>query len=236
MKARRGFGIAVRRLLLALILAAGAFAAYQWVTWPDVAGLAGEDPPSSAFIERHRRLHEGRVEHSWAPYPSISAELKLAVLVAEDIGFFSHRGFAVEEIKIALRQSIEERRELRGASTITQQLAKNLWLTPSRNPWRKVKEMLLTRQLERHLPKRRILELYLNLAQFGPDVFGAEAAARAFYGIPAARLDARQAAQLAAGLSRPRSWNPSSEHRGYHRRVRLVRARMRQAGWLRREL
>ena len=225
-----------RRLLLALVVAAGLLVAYQLATWPDVAHLAEHDPEGSAFIERHRRLHDGRVEHAWVPYREISAELKLAVLVAEDIGFFSHRGFAVEEIKIALRQSIEEGRELRGASTITQQLAKNLWLTPSRNPWRKVKETLLTRQLEGRLSKRRILELYLNLAQFGPHVFGAEAAARIFYGVPAARLGELQAAELAAGLSRPRSWNPRSDSRGYRRRVRLLRARMRQSGWLRREL
>lgn len=224
------------RLLLALAVAALFLLAYQWATWPAVARLAEKEPETSAFIEGHRRVAGGSARRSWVPYSAISSDLKLAVLVAEDIGFFSHRGFAVDELRIAVRESIEEGRKLRGASTITQQLAKNLWLSASRNPWRKVKETLLTRQLERHLSKRRILELYLNFAQFGPDVFGAEAAAREFYGVPAARLDARQAAELAAGLSRPRSWHPASDSRGYRRRVRLIRERMRQAGWLRREL
>ena len=225
-----------KRLFLALAAAVALLPAYQWATWPDVAGLAEEEPGSSAFIERHHQETGTAARRSWVPYGAISSELKVAVLVAEDIGFFGHQGFAVDEMRIALRQTLEEGRKLRGASTITQQLAKNLWLTPSRNPWRKVKETLLTRQLERHLPKRRILELYLNFAQFGPHVFGAEAASREFYGVPAARLDQRQAAELAAGLSRPSSWNPRSDSRGYRRRVRLLRARMQQAGWLRREL
>ena len=225
-----------KRLLLALALAVILLLGYQWATWPDVAGLAQKPPETSAFIERHRRVAVGQPQRSWVPYSAISNELKLAVLVAEDIGFFGHEGFAVDELRIAVRQSFEEGRKLRGASTVTQQLAKNLWLSASRSPWRKVKETLLTRQLERHLSKRRILELYLNFAQFGPDVFGAEAAAREFYGMPAARLDARHAAELAAGLSRPRSWNPTSDDPGYRRRVRLIRERMRQARWLRREL
>ena len=225
-----------RRLLLALAAAALLLAAYQWAKWPDVARLAEEEPETSAFIERHERLAAGELRRSWVPYAAISEELKLAVLVAEDIGFFAHRGFAVDEMRIALRQTLEEGRELRGASTVTQQLAKNLWLSPSRNPWRKVKEMLLTRQLERHLPKRRILELYLNFAQLGPDVFGAEAAARAFYGIPASRLDGRQAAELAAGLPRPKSWNPRSDSPAYRRRVRVILGRMDRAAWLRQEL
>ena len=225
-----------QRLLLAVAVAAALSLAYLWATWPDVARLADEEPETSAFIERHRRQAGSEPRRTWVPYAAISDELKLAVLVAEDIGFFAHRGFAVDEMRIALEQAIEEGRKLRGASTITQQLAKNLWLSPSRNPLRKAKEMVLTRQLERHLAKRRILELYLNFAQLGPDVFGAEAAARTFYGLPAARLDARRAAELAAGLSRPASWNPHSDSAAYRQRVRLLRERMRQAGWLRREL
>jgi monofunctional biosynthetic peptidoglycan transglycosylase len=226
----------VRRLLWSLVIATSLFLVYQWIAWPDVDRLADSDPRTSAFIERHRRTTEGPILHVWVPYAAISDDLKLAVLVAEDIGFFSHRGFAIDEVRIALRQSIREGRELRGASTISQQLVKNLWLSPSRNPWRKVKELLLTRQLERALSKRRILELYLNLAQFGPEVFGAEAAARHFYGVPADRITARRAAELAAGLPRPRTWNPRSDSGGYRRRVDLIRARMRQARWLLKEI
>ncbi len=226
----------LRRVLLALVLSSSLVAAWQWLTWPDVAALAETNPTTTAFIDRHRRESGKRPDQTWVTYAGISPTLKHAVLVAEDIGFFSHRGFELEELRTAVRQSLETKRPLRGASTITQQLAKNLWLSPSRNPWRKAKEIQLTRQLERHLSKRRILELYLNVAQFGPDQFGAEAASRAFFGISATRLSERQAAQLAAGLSRPRSWNPSSDSRGYRHRVEVLRVRMRRSRWILKEL
>jgi monofunctional biosynthetic peptidoglycan transglycosylase len=225
-----------RRLAIALGILAAAFVLYQWLTWPDLAELASGGSTTSVFIERHRRQAEGRTLHSWVPYEAISDALKQAVLVAEDIDFFGHRGFAIAEVKIAVRETLKEGRRLRGASTITQQLAKNLWLSPSRSPWRKIKELMLTRQLEQELSKRRILELYLNVAQFGPDVFGAEAAAQTYYGIPAARLSAHQAAELAAGLSRPSSWNPQSSSNGYRRRVEIIKGRMREAEWILRQL
>ena len=209
---------------------------WQWLTWPDVAALKRTAPTTSAFIKAHELQSGGSAEHVWIPYARISNALKQAVLVSEDIGFFGHRGFEVEEIKIAVRETVEKGKPLRGASTITQQVAKNLWLSPSRNPLRKVKEVLLTRELERHLDKRRILELYLNFAQFGPDVFGAEAAARRYFGVSAAYLSERQAAELAAGLSRPRSWNPGSDSKSYRKRVELVRTRMREAQWLLKEV
>ncbi|HSF41888.1 MAG TPA: biosynthetic peptidoglycan transglycosylase, partial [Thermoanaerobaculia bacterium] len=118
----------------------------------------------------------------------------------------------------------------------TQQLAKNLWLSASYNPLRKVKEALLTRQLEKHLPKRRILELYLNFVEFGPGIYGAEAAARHYYGKSARSLTQRQAAELAASLPRPKSWHPGVKSKGYQRKVRAIERRMAKAGWLRREV
>ena len=139
--------------------------------------------------------------------------------MAEDIGFFDHRGFAVEEIKEAVRGAVEEGKALRGASTITQQLAKNLWLSPSRNPWRKVEEAILTWQLERHLEKRRIFELYLNVVELGPGVYGAEAAARRYFEKPAGALREAEAAELAASLPNPSAWHPGSESRAYRWRV-----------------
>jgi monofunctional biosynthetic peptidoglycan transglycosylase len=136
------------------------------------------------------------------------------VVVAEDIDFFSHHGFATKEMRAALEKAWDEKELPRGASTITQQLAKNLWLSPSRNPWRKVKEAILTRQLERHLDKRRILELYLNVVELGPGIYGAEAAARHHFGVSAAQLTPAQAARLAAMLPRPRFYdrNRSSQY------------------------
>jgi monofunctional biosynthetic peptidoglycan transglycosylase len=146
--------------------------------------------------------------------------------VAEDASFFSHRGFAADEIREALDKAVKELDLPRGASTITQQLAKNLWLSPSRNPIRKVKEAVLTWQLERALTKRRILELYLNVVEFGPGVYGAEAAARHYFRKPAAELTEHDAAQLAAALPRPSAWHPGVGTRGYQRYVEDIRRRM----------
>ncbi len=154
-----------------------------------------------------------------------------AVLVAEDIDFFSHSGFATEEIKSALREAAEGR-QLRGASTITQQLAKNLWLAPSRNPWRKVEEAILTVQLERRLSKRRILELYLNVVEFGPGVWGIGNASRTYFGIVPSELSELEAAELAAGLPRPRTWHPGVDSSAYRKRVARIVGRMERAEWL----
>ena len=218
------------RVLLLLLGLLVAWAGWEWLTWPDVAALAERPPETTAFIERTER--RGDVAWSWVGYGRISPHLKRAVLVSEDIGFFSHDGFERAEMETALRDAWEERKLPRGASTITQQVAKNLWLSSSYNPLRKVEEALLTRQLERHLSKRRILEIYLNVAEFGPGVFGAEAAARRYYGTSAAGLGEWQSAQLAAALSRPQSWHPGVTSGGYRWKTNLILARMREAGWL----
>jgi monofunctional biosynthetic peptidoglycan transglycosylase len=193
------------------------WAGYQWITLPGVAELADEDPSTTAFIERYRELRRqvgenDTISQTWVSYDRISPHLKRAVLVAEDIDFFSHRGFAPEEVEQAVRDAVRDREFPRGASTITQQLAKNLWLSPDRNLWRKVEEALLTRQLERHLDKRRILELYLNVVEFGPGK--------------------RQAAELAAILPRPSRWHPRSSSRAYRQRVATIERRMEKAEWL----
>jgi monofunctional biosynthetic peptidoglycan transglycosylase len=229
-----------RGCLLAAALLALAYVGWEAITWPDVAALARRHPKSSAFIDRYRAraARQGLPEprHRWVSYGRIARSLQHAVVAAEDMEFFSHQGFSTHEQRAALRDAWEERRLPRGASTLTQQLAKNLWLSASYNPLRKVKEAILTWQLERTLSKRRILELYLNFAEFGPGVYGAEAAARHYFGTSAAGLSSRQAAELAAGLSRPRSWHPGSGSRGYHRRVRIIQARMAQSSWIRRNL
>lgn len=233
---RRG---CLRRSAIALLLALPVIAGLGWkvLTWPDVAALATENPRTTAFIERYRKQQRragasDAVAWRWASYGRISPHLKRAVLVAEDIGFFDHHGFAGEEIRDALHTAWRERKAPRGASTITQQLAKNLWLSPSRNPLRKLEEAILTRQLERHLDKHRILELYLDVAEFGPGVYGAEAAARHYFDTSAADLGERQAAELAAALPRPRQWHPGVTTRGYRRQVERILGRMVKAEWL----
>jgi len=214
---------------------------YQAVTWPRVADLARTPPKSTAFIERYRdrQLALGRdpaVAWTWVPWDRISVNLKRAVLVSEDIGFFGHRGFAMDEMKEALREAAQDHELPRGASTITQQLAKNLWLSPSRNPLRKVKEALLTFQLEHTLSKERIFEVYLNVVEFGPGIYGAEAASRHYFGNSAADLSERAAAELAAGLPKPASWFPGSASSVYQRRVARVEERMSRAAFLWRRL
>jgi len=215
------------RLVALVVLAAAGLAGWWYLTWPDVGSLAGRYPETTAFVEQSRERN-GRSAVRWEPIPgeAIPNQLRIAVLVSEDIGFFDHQGFARDEIEAALRDTIEKRKPLRGASTITQQLAKNLWLSPSRNPLRKLREALLTMDLERRLTKERILDLYLNTAEFGPGIFGAEAASRHFFSKPAADLSKGEAAGLAAGLSRPSRWHPGCGSASYQRQVRTIRHRM----------
>jgi monofunctional biosynthetic peptidoglycan transglycosylase len=228
----------VGRWLVGLgLLALASWLAYEAWTWPRVAALATRPPRTTAFIERYRAEQraagrDDRVAWTWVPYAAISSDLKRAVLVAEDITFFQHHGFELGEVEDALGRAMERRTLPRGASTITQQLAKNLWLSPSRSPLRKAREAILTWQLERTLGKRRILELYLNVVEFGPGVYGVEAAARRYFGGPAAGLGPVEAAQLAAGLPYPRLWHPGSSSRAYQAHVARILLRMERATWL----
>jgi monofunctional biosynthetic peptidoglycan transglycosylase len=204
-----------------------------------VAALARTPPRTTAFIERWRAQQRAagrsdRVDRAWVPYRDIAPSAKLAVLVAEDVNFFSHNGFDTGEIRNALARAVEDLEIPRGASTISQQLAKNLWLSPSRDPLRKTREAILTWQLERALGKRRILELYLNVVEFGPGVWGIERASRRYFGKPAADLADDEAAALAAALPSPVTWHPGSTRPGYRRHAESVRRRMDRAQFLRR--
>jgi monofunctional biosynthetic peptidoglycan transglycosylase len=212
------------------LTAAAIGAVWVALTWPKVAALADGNPETTAFIEAARARGDN-VEWRWVPYHQISLEVKKAVIAAEDMSFFSHHGFDTHELRI-VAQDAAKGKPVRGASTITQQLAKNLWLSPSRSPLRKVREAVLTWQLERHLSKQRILELYLNVAQFGPETYGVEAAARRFFGVAAGDLDADQAARLAAGLTRPTTWHPGVTSRGYSAAVARIQGRVERCDWL----
>jgi len=230
-----------RRSLLLGALALAAWLGWEAATWPDVKALAARPPATTAFIERHKEIQRaaGRTAQGairWTPYSSISPDIKRAVLVAEDINFFSHRGFDWGEIKIAVEEALHESEARRGASTITQQLVKNLWLSRSRNPLRKVKEAILTWQLERTLGKRRILELYLNVVEFGPGIYGVGPAAQTYFGKAAADLGEEEAALLAASLPRPASWHPGSRSQAYRRYAGSIRARMDKADFLRNQI
>ncbi len=225
------------RLAMLATVAAGVWVGVMIWTWPSVGRLATARPATTAFIEQYRAEQRAagrptRVAWTWTPYAAISPALKRAVLVSEDVNFFSHHGFALDEMQSALEDALRDRELPRGASTITQQLAKNLWLSRSRNPLRKAKEAVLTWQLERRLSKRRILELYLNVVEFGPGVYGVGAASQRYFAKPPADLDEREAAQLAAVLPSPSTWRPGSASPGYRRRVAAIERRMERAAFL----
>lgn len=187
---------------------------YTWVTTPDVRPLARTAPATTAFMEM--RAAEARAagkpvrkSFRWVSYDHISPYLKRAAVLEEDDGFWQHDGVAYGELKAALEDTLLHGHPLRGASTITQQLAKNLYLSPSRTPYRKLAELFIARRLEAELPKRRILELYLNLIEWGDGIWGAEAASRAYFGVSAEDLSAAQAALLAGSISAPHRFDPA---------------------------
>jgi len=168
-------------------------------------------PPTTAFMERRldemrARDPKARLQHRWVPYARIAEPLKRAVVAAEDARFLDHEGFDWEAIQKAMEKNERRGRVVAGASTLSQQLAKNLFLSGERSWARKGQEAVITAMLETAMDKRRILELYLNFAEWGEGVFGAEAAARHHFGVPASRLDDAQAAWLAAILPSPRRY------------------------------
>src|SRR5688572_32886833 len=162
----------------------------------------------------------------WVSYTRISKNLTQAVILAEDNLFWQHEGVDLEEIKKSIEIAMERGGALRGASTITQQLAKNLYLSPSRDPLRKLRELIITRRLEVSLPKARILEIYLNVVEWGDGIWGAEAAARTYFGVSASALSRDQAALLAGALINPRVYSPARPPSRLLRRQRIILARM----------
>jgi monofunctional glycosyltransferase len=201
------------------------------LTVPDVRELRTHNPNTTAFIQL--RTHEARAEgrqpkrvQQWIPYSRISPNLKRAVLVAEDAGFWGHEGIDLVEIRKSLETDWEKGTFLRGASTITQQLAKNVYLSPSRNPFRKLRELIITRRLEHELSKTRIFELYLNEIEWGDGIYGAEAAARTYFGASASNLGPDQAALMAGAIVNPRELNVLHPNGRLRNRERIIRARM----------
>ena len=195
--------------LIALMLVQFWFLTHIWY-WTD------NNPESTAFMRaRLEIIHEdepgAKLSHRWVPYSRISSHLKHAVVAAEDDKFMDHTGFDWEAMQKAYERNVREGEIISGASTIPQQLAKNLFLSGSRTWWRKAQEAVITVMLETLLTKRRILEIYLNVAEWGDGVYGAEAAGRYHFGVPAAMLGPAQAARLAAMLPSPRSYTPRSD-------------------------
>jgi monofunctional biosynthetic peptidoglycan transglycosylase len=205
--------------------------AYIYLTLPDVRPLVRENVRSTAFMRLRAReaADAKRPWHpvqQWMPYGRISANLRRAVLAAEDDAFFAHDGIDMAQIRQSIEMDLTRGRAIRGGSTITQQLAKNLYLSPSRNPLRKVRELLIARRLEAELSKTRILEIYLNVIEWGDGVWGAEAAARTYFRTSAASLSREQAALLAGAIVNPRVLDPRRPSGRLLRRQRIILARM----------
>jgi monofunctional biosynthetic peptidoglycan transglycosylase len=192
------------------------------------------NPGSSAFMEDRLEIlqdknPEAKLRHRWVPYKKISSNLKRAVIAAEDSKFTDHEGFDWEGIQKAYEKNLKKGKIVAGGSTISQQLAKNLFLSTKRTPWRKLEEAVITLMLEQMMSKRRIFEIYLNVIEWGNGVFGAEAAARHYYKTSAAGLSAGQAARLAAMIPNPRYYDSHRGARGLARRTGIILARMNYA-------
>jgi len=227
----------IKKIFLVAFVAVLLWLAYEVITFPDVAALAKEPPKTTAFMEQRKKQlrNEGKsdeLEWKWVSYGQIAPALRRAVLVAEDDSFYQHEGVDFEAMKEAFERNWKRKKLAAGGSTITQQLAKNLYLSASRNPLRKIKEYFIARSLEKHLTKKRILELYLNVVELGERVYGAEAAARHYFGKSAAALTPSQAALLAGALPNPRVMNPGSPSKRLRWRQRMILSRMRRWGYL----
>ena len=215
---------ALALLLASFVLLQAWYAVHIW-WWRD------HPPRETAFMamrlaELRERRPDARLAYQWVPYERIAVELKRAMIAAEDAKFVDHEGFDWEGIELALDKNYRKGRVVAGGSTISQQLAKNLFLNAQRSYWRKAEEALITVMLETILDKRRILELYLNVIEWGNGVFGCEAAARRYFGVGAATLDATQAARLAAMAPNPRYYERHPDARGLSRKIGIVLARM----------
>jgi monofunctional biosynthetic peptidoglycan transglycosylase len=206
-----------RKILLGTAGAVGillaAFAVYTWLTLPDVSALRTANPPSTSLMrlqaaEAAKKGIKIAARREWLAFDRIPEMLKRCVLVSEDANFYTHKGIDFAELKASIKQDIKERRFVRGGSTITQQLAKNLYLSGNKTLWRKFTEALIARRLERALPKNRIFELYLNLIEFGPNVFGVQAAARHWFGKDGAELSLEEMVRLTAIIPRPLRSDP----------------------------
>lgn len=220
-------GKLVRQIALLVIVPVALLSLGYFILMPDISRLRTENPGKTSFMEfREREAREkGRrysIDQRWVPLSRISPYLVKAVLIAEDDKFWKHEGFDYEAIQKAIEKDVKAKKFKLGGSTISQQLSKNLYLSPSKNPLRKIAEAVITWRMERVLSKRRILELYLNVVEWGEGIFGAEAASRHYFGRSASDLSANEAARLAAVLPNPRRFNPLSDQRYVVNRSGLI--------------
>ena len=214
----------------AALLVAAVFV-YQLWFFLHVWYWVDHNPKRSAFMETRlddlqSKRPQTELKHIWVPYDRISVHLKRALIAAEDAKFLEHEGFDWESILQAYEKNLQKGKVVAGGSTISQQLAKNLFLSSTRTPWRKAQEALITLMLEHMMDKRRILEIYLNIIEWGNAIFGAEAAARHYYGVSASALSRDQAARLAAMVTNPRFYDRNRNTPWLNRKTVIILDRM----------
>jgi monofunctional biosynthetic peptidoglycan transglycosylase len=208
--------------------------AYEGWIFAQICWWRGHNPTTTAFMRQGLERIQGKkskaeLQQKWVSYERISENLKRAVLTAEDQAFVSHRGFDWEAMRVAYERNKQEKRSIHGGSSITQQLAKNLFLSPNRSYLRKAQEAVITLMLEAALSKRRILEIYLNVIEWGDGIYGAEAAAQHYFGVSAAELNAEQSARLATVVPAPRRYNPLRDTDFMQRRIAFTLSYMNYA-------
>ena len=211
-------------LFIILLFYQGWIFAHVW-WWVD------HNPSTSAFMQDRLEVLQSKnpdaeLQYKWVPYAKISDSLKQALIAAEDAKFVDHEGFDWEGIQKAYEKNLKKGKIVAGGSTISQQLAKNLFLSGKRTPWRKLEEATITVMLEKMMDKERIFEIYLNVIEWGNGVFGAEAAARHYYHVSAAQLTAPQAAKLAAMVPNPRYYDKHREAKGLLRKTDIIMGRL----------
>jgi monofunctional biosynthetic peptidoglycan transglycosylase len=222
-----------KTLLWLMLLGLAILLLYEGSVYARVCWWESHNPAVSSMMEQRRdALREkdpnANITQTWAPYARISANLKLAVIAAEDTAFVDHEGFDWKGMEEAYEKNRKKGRIVAGGSTITQQLAKNLFLSGQRSYLRKGQEAVITWMLEKRMDKERILELYLNVVEWGNGIFGAEAAARHYYGIGAGQLSREQAAKLAAMLPNPRFYDRNRSAPYLLKYTGIILARMNQ--------
>jgi monofunctional biosynthetic peptidoglycan transglycosylase len=216
------------RAVLALLLL---FVMYQLWLFGHICWWIKFDPSSSAFMADQLQVMQDKnpkaaLKHKWVPYKKISDNLKRALIAAEDAKFVDHEGFDWDGIQKAYEKNRKQGRIVAGGSTISQQLAKNLFLSTKRTPWRKGEEIIITLMLEAVMDKQRIFEIYLNVIEWGNGVFGAEAAARHYFGVSASKLSAEQAARLAAMVPNPKYYDRHRQANGMLSKTLIILDRM----------
>ena len=227
-------------LLASVVLAACGAVGVAWITCPAVDSLIAGNPATTSLIARRQRQGKAPrrlppLNRTFVPLKAIPEPLQQAVIVAEDAGFYGHAGIDWYEVRQAFKQNLHQGRVVRGASTITQQLAKNLYLSEERSAFRKLQEWILAGRLEGALSKRRILELYLNVIEFGPGVFGIGPACRSFFGKAPAELSLPEMVRLAAVIPEPLRLAPHRRSDRLVKRARIILERLLRFGYINHE-